>query len=315
MNTETKEPDLKINEEVDGSATIELPEDLLPPEEGDNGVKAADPVGDDGGEDHPDDTQAIREARRAKRKYKKEIAKATSSEKEAQLNLLRRQNEELMSRLAVVEKKTHSADVARIDKAIEDQELRLQYAKMKMSEAMQASDGDAFNKAQELWDETRTAIKDLKGYKESYTKPQQTNNIPDPELQRHAANWMERNNWYKPNGGDIDSDIAKKVDEALVKEGWNPKSEDYWEELDNRLQKYLPHRYNGDTDVSPQTRRPRSVVGSSGRESIATQGGRNVFVLSPEQVRAMKDAGMWDNPESRARMIKRYAQEARNKQY
>jgi hypothetical protein len=315
MNTETKEPDLKINEEVDGSATIELPEDLLTAEEGDNGIKSADPVGDDGGEDHPDDTQAIREARRAKRKYKKEIAKATSSEKEAQLNLLRRQNEELMSRLAVVEKKTHSADVARIDKAIEDQELRLQYAKMKMSEAMQASDGDAFNKAQELWDETRTAIKDLKGYKESYTKPQQTNNIPDPELQRHAANWMERNNWYKPNGGDIDSDIAKKVDEALVKEGWNPKSEDYWEELDNRLQKYLPHRYNGDTDVSPQTRRPRSVVGSSGRESIATQGGRNVFVLSPEQVRAMKDAGMWDNPDSRARMIKRYAQDARNKQY
>ena len=118
MNTDTKEPDLKINEEVDGSATIELPEDLLPPEEGDGGAKASD-VGDDGGEDHPDDTQAIREARRAKRKYKKEIAKATSSEKEAQLNLLRRQNEELMSRLAVVEKKTHSADVARIDKAIE----------------------------------------------------------------------------------------------------------------------------------------------------------------------------------------------------
>ena len=316
MTTDTKEKDLdlKINEETDGSATIELPDDLMPPDDGED-VKAADAVGDDGGEDHPDDTQAIREARRAKRKYKKEIAKATSSEKEAQLNLLRRQNEELMSRLAVVEKKTHSADLARIDKAIEDQELRLQYAKMKMSEAMQASDGDAFNKAQELWDETRTAIKDLKGYKESYTKPQQTNNIPDPELQRHAANWMERNNWYKPNGGDIDSDIAKKIDEALVKEGWNPKSEDYWDELDNRLQKYLPHRYNGDKDVSSQTRRPRSVVGSSGRESIATQGGRNVFVLSPEQVRAMKDAGMWDNPDSRARMIKRYAQEARNKQY
>ena len=26
----------------------------------------------------------------------------------------------------------------------------------------------------------------------------------------------------------------------------------------------------------------------------------------------MKEAGMWDNPEKRARMIKRYAQEARN---
>jgi hypothetical protein len=51
-------------------------------------------------------------------------------------------------------------------------------------------------------------------------------------------------------------------------------------------------------------------VTGSGRESQTSRG--NSFVLEPEQVRAMKEAGFWDNPEVRNRMIKRYAEQARN---
>jgi len=77
----------------------------------------------------------------------------------------------------------------------------------------------------------------------------------------------------------------------------------------------LPHKYNDSTDVRSSTKRPRSVVTSSGRESVNGSTNRNTFVLQPEQVRAMKDAGMWDDPQKRAKMIKRYAQEARNNSY
>ena len=52
------------------------------------------------------------------------------------------------------------------------------------------------------------------------------------------------------------------------------------------------------------------MTGSS-RES-APRGSGNSFVLEPEQVRAMKDAGMWDDAQKRAKMIKRYAEAARN---
>ena len=52
------------------------------------------------------------------------------------------------------------------------------------------------------------------------------------------------------------------------------------------------------------------VTGSS-RESSGSASG-NTFVLAPEQVRAMKDAGFWDDAQKRNKMIKRYAQEARN---
>ena len=227
-----------------------------------------------------------------------------------------RQNQELQERLAVVERKTNSADLARMDKVIEDKELRLQYAKMKMAEATSASDGDAFAKAQDMWYETRREVENLKAMKDAAVKNVQTAPTDDNrELQRQASKWMERNSWYDPQGDDEDSEIAKVIDQKLVKEGWNPNQSEYWDELDRRLQKRLPHRYTDDTDERPSRSRPRSVVTGSGRENAASAGGKNTFTLKPEQVRAMKDAGFWDDPVKRAKMVKRYAMEARNNSY
>ena len=98
----------------------------------------------------------------------------------------------------------------------------------------------------------------------------------------------------------------------MAEEGWNPKTPQYWEELDNRLQKYLPHRYTGGADERPVQRRPRNFVTGSGRESASSSSlGKNQFALTRDQVQAMKDAGMWDDPERRAKMIRRYALEAK----
>ena len=328
MSTEDKDIDIKISEDKDGGAVVELP-DHIP---GDNAADDKDDdnnddeahaeggkvEGDDGGdEDQPDDTEAIRAARRRRRKAKKEYVKQANVEKDIRLQNLLRQNQELQERLAVVERKTNSADLARMDKAIEDQELRLQYAKMKMAEATSASDGEAFSKAQDMWYETRRQVENLKAMKDAAVK---TASAPAPsddnrELQRQAGRWMERNPWYDPQGDDEDSEIAKIIDQKLVKEGWNPNQSEYWEELDRRLQKRLPHRYTDDTDERPARARPRSVVTSSGRENFSGNGSKNTFVLKPEQVRAMKDAGFWDDPQKRAKMIKRYAIEARNNNY
>jgi len=79
--------------------------------------------------------------------------------------------------------------------------------------------------------------------------------------------------------------------------------------LTSRLQKELPHRYNDSNDDDVRdVRRPRNVVGSAGREASAAYGGtnRSQFVLSPDRVKAMKEAGAWDNPERKAKMIKQF---------
>ena len=317
MTTDNELDKITVTEEADGSAVIDLPDSIESPDDQDDDRGMAAGGSSEADDDvAPEDETEYQRARREKRRAKRDLAKKTGVEKDMKLQLLERKNQELMERLSVVERKTHSADLARIDKAIEDQELRLQYAKMKIAEAASAADGHAMTEAQEIMYDARRQMEALSNVKKAAVEPRKAQgNVPDPRLQRLAANWMERNDWYDPNGRDTDSKIAKQIDESLVSEGWNPTESEYWEELDNRLHKYLPHKYNDTTDVRSSTKRPRSVVTSSGRESVNGSTNRNTFVLKPEQVRAMKDAGFWDDPNKRSKMIKRYAQEARNNSY
>jgi hypothetical protein len=320
-----KDEIIDVKEELDGSAVIELPESIPSPDakeevqtkpidedsdEADEQARAKEMA--EGGAVDPD-AEAVREAKRAKRRARKEYHKQVAVEKDTKLHLLERQNQELLERLAVVERKTQGSEIARINKALEDQETRILYAKEKIKEATETGNGDLLTQAQELWYDAKKQYESLESLKrQSVSQPQhQTIQAPDPLIARHASDWMSDNPWYDPNGRDPDSKIALTIDQAMAEEGWNPKSQEYWEELDNRLAKYLPHRYSGEveTSVNPTTRRPRNVVTSSGRESAASSGGKNTFTLTPDQVRAMKDAGMWDDPEKRAKMIRRYATE------
>jgi hypothetical protein len=315
---EVPKEEMVVAEQADGSATFEgvdIPESAEEKAEG--GSVTAQSVPEDGGDDHPDDTDAIRSARRDKRKAKKVYQRQQQQEKDVRFQQLQRQNQDLLARLSAVEHKTHGSELARIDKAIEDQHVRIQYAKMKMSEAASSQDGEGMANAQEMWFEARRAAESLENLKNQASTPRNQAIAPDRNVQKMAAKWMESNDWYDPSGSDEDSEIALTVDKRMVKEGWNPADADYWEELDARLQKRLPHRYNDDTsnDIRNETvtRRPKSVVTSSGRESVSSSGGRTSFTLSSEQVKAMKDAGMWDDPEKRARMVRRYAQEQRSR--
>ena len=265
---------------------------------------------DDADADQPGDTDAVREARRNRRKAKKEYIKRTNEEKDQRLVSLQRENEEFRKRLAEVEKKSQGFELARLDKAIEDEELRLKYFDAKRREAINNSNGDAYTQASNSFEEARRKYDAMRALKERASKTESEPQA-DPRMLRHAKSWMESNSWYDPNGSDEDSEIAKVIDAKLAKEGYDPSSADYWDELDARLQKRLPHRYTQQQD-EPK-RRPRSFVTGSGRESTGGRQG-NTLVLEPEQVRAIKEAGFWDDPAMRAKMIKRYAQQARNNQ-
>jgi hypothetical protein len=210
-----------------------------------------------------------------------------------------------------LERNTKSEHITRIDKGIEDAQVRLEYAKMKLAEATQNGDGQAMVEAQTLWQTAQEEARQLTAMRQQadqeLRRPQQNDaNDHDPEVQRLAQQWMRRNKWYNPAASDPDSRIAKKTDELMAAQGWNATDPDYWDELDSRLQRELPHRYNDSNDnESRDVRRPRNVVGSAGREASAAYGGtnRNQFVLSPDRVKAMKEAGAWDNPERKKRMI------------
>ena len=311
MSADQEQEVIVIQEEKDGSATIELPPSIPSPE-----------ANDDGGSDEADDrarqkemvvggavdeaAEALREQKRLKRSRRKEYHKAVSTEKDVKLTHLERQNQQLLERLSVLERKSHGSDLARLNKAIEDQDNRILFAKQKISEATRTGNGELLTSAQEMWFEARRQAEALANLKQRATAPQKQRTIqaPDPQLQRHANKWMSENTWYDPNGKDPDSRRALNEDSILAEEGYDPKTADYWEELDRRLQRVVPHRYTEDANERPRSR-PRSAVTGSGREFASTNGRRYSFTLSPDQVNAMKDAGMWDDAEKLAKMIGR----------
>ena len=185
-----------------------------------------------------------------------------------------------------------------------------------MQEAVSSSDGAALTRAQEMWYEAQRKMESLQNVKNQATRqlnqPQQNIQIPDPMVQRLAADWMDRNPWYDPHGKDLDSEITQRIDKKLTEEGYDPNTGEYWDEHDERIKKYVPHKASSEyNQTNVRNQRPRSVVTSSGRDSTATTKS-NEFRLSPDRVAAMKEAGMWDNPELRQKAIRNYAAWDRN---
>jgi len=278
MSEENQDQEIgEVIEEQDGSAVaaVDLPED---------------PVSSD------DPTSETAEQNRNRRREKKERFKRINEEKDTQLTLLQRQNRELQERLSVIERRGFQSEIDNVDKKIQEEEERYKWAFDKVKKAISEVDGETFATASQVQSDAEKKIEYWRWKKQSMVDQAEAPPKADPRVVDYANKWMERNKWYDPNGGDADSEIARVIDAQLAKENYDPTSQEYWEELDSRLKDRLPGKQ----------RRPRSVVTGSERESPAQTNGDS-FYISPERVRAMKDAGFWDDPKARARMIKQYA--------
>ena len=317
------EKDVPIKEQDDGSvlAKIELPEEFEEEEHKEGGeVQAADESDEDEGqqeeehgeeepEDEEDEREKIREARREERKLKKELAKQREASAKHKISALEKRNEELARRIAAMENIATSYQFAQIDKSIEDEATRVEYAKMKMLEAAQNNDPAAQMEYLEQLTDAKQRLQQVQHYKKQQLEvakaPKQ--NVPNEmaaEVQRNATQWLKKNSWYDPNARDTDSRIAKVIDQELAADGWDPSDSEYWEELDNRLAARLPHRY---TSKGGNTKRSAAGPTASSRVANTATAKPGTITLSRERVQAIKDAGKWDDVNERNRMIRAYA--------
>ena len=316
--------DVPIKEQEDGSvlAKVEVPEGF----DEDEGVEVElkeggkveasedseeEQAGDDEAADEgetDDERERIREARREERKLKKELAKQREASSKHKISALERRNEELARRLAAVENTAASYQFAQLDKALEDEATRVEYAKMKMVQAAQSGDVNSQMEFLEQLTESKQRLQQIQHYKkeqlEAAKSPKQ--NVPNPtttEVQQNATKWLKKNSWFDPQARDTDSRIAKVIDQELAADGWDPSDSEYWEELDSRLSSRLPHRY---TAKGGSTKRANPTASS--RVSNAGAAKPGTITLSRERVSAIKDAGAWDDVEKRNKMIRAYAQ-------
>jgi len=318
------EKDVPIKEQQDGSvlARVEEPEGFDDEEDKEDGkVEAseedhADDEGQDeesGDEEQDDETEAereaIREARREERKLKKELSKQREASAKHKISALEKRNEDLARRLAAVENTAASYQFAQLDKSIEDEATRVEYAKMKMLQAAQSGDMEGQVEFLEQLTDAKQRLNQAQHYKkqqlEQAKAPKQ--NVPNEmaaEVQQNATRWLKKNAWFDPQARDTDSRIAKVVDQELATDGWDPSDPEYWEELDNRLQSRLPHRYTG---KGGSNRRSSAGPTASSRVANTSSVKPGTIRLSPERVSAIKDAGAWDDINKRNKMIRAYA--------
>jgi hypothetical protein len=319
------EKDIPIKEQEDGSVLAAMAADDNPfddkKEDEKDDVKD-DADNEDDAEDHAeggevdaeddqedeDDREKIREARREERKLKKELAKQREASAKHKISALERRNEELARRLAAVESSAASFQFAQVDKAIEDEATRVEYAKMKLLQAAQSNDAEGQVEYLEQLQEAKMRLSQVQAYKkeqlENARSPKQ--NVPNEistEVQRNATAWLKSNKWYDPQARDTDSRIAKVIDQELAGEGWDPADPEYWDELDNRLSARLPHRYAAKTGTATRRAGPTA----SSRTANPSSKSANTITLSRDRVQAIKDAGAWDDPVKRNKMIKAYA--------
>jgi hypothetical protein len=315
------EKDVPIKEREDGTVLANIgehPDDILEDEKREelseeeseeiSNEKADEEAAEDAETD--EEREAIREARREERRLKKELAKQREVSAKNKITALERRNAELAERLAKVENTAASYQFAQIDKALEDEATRVEYAKMKLLQAAQDNNAAAQVEYLEELTDAKQRLQQIQHYKkqqleEAKAPKQNVPNQVNTEVQQLATKWLKKNSWYDPQARDTDSRIAKVIDQELVADGWDPSDSEYWEELDNRLQSRLPHRYA--SKGSKEGKRSPGPTASS-RVANATSQKPGTITLSRDRVQAIKDAGAWDDVDKRNKMIRAYAQ-------
>jgi hypothetical protein len=117
--------------------------------------------------------------------------------------------------------------------------------------------------------------------------PQQTrpNITPDPR----AEDWAAKNAWFGNDSAMTYTafDIHKKL---VEEEGFDPKSNEYYVEVDKRIRVEFPHKFDKIDGTSTERVRPTQNVASAKRS--ANTGRRKTVKLTPSQVAIAKRLGV-----------------------
>lgn len=303
-------------EDGDDFVVIETQDENIPVPQADEPEDSDDPANDDDEDDEDrlamseDDSDAEITSKhkdnRERRQKRREIQKRAKERAQAELMMLRQQTAEMSRRLQAIEGNTINQHVQGIDQSIQQRLYEAQQAEAIMARAVEAGNGDDVATALRLRDEARAQAAQLMGQKQQAELLARQASQPrvDPRVTSYAQQWLQANPWYNPNGRDEDSAITKAIDNSLAAEGWNPATEDYWQELTRRVSARIGDDEPAQRQRSQTPRRKAPPTGNSREHAPSST--RNEVYVTPERKQAMIDAGVWDDPVARTRMLKAY---------
>lgn len=254
---------------------------------------------------------------REKRALRKKKINDKFNEKDAEIERLRSENLEIKRRQDETDNRLHGINKAEIEKAHRETVATFTNAEADHAAAFSEGDGAKATLAMRAMYDAQRKIEQLEGIYKQLEKlpPKETKEEPtprqDPRIVSYAQDWGKKNPWYRKPGNEVDTAVALAVADVLVKEGYDPKSEDYWDELDDRLAERLPEKYAGDDDEEEEEEKPAPkkkragppVGGGSPRGDTA---GKKTIKLKTSYIDTLKANGIWDDVPRRNRVVKEY---------
>ena len=239
----------------------------------------------------------------------KELTHARHDERRAKEATLREKQElEVLTQRLLDENKklrqnvsTGSEQVTQLTKTAAEAEL--DKARREYKAAQESFDSDAILAAQEALLDAKMKLENAKNIRQttlqdenfevqtSYQEPQRVQ--PDEKTLR----WQAKNQWFGANGFEEVTSYALGLHQKLVNSGTDPRSDEYFEQIDARVKSKFPEVFGGNED-KPRSgdtpRKPASVVApatrSSGKKTIQLTKTQlalaEKFKLTPQQYAA-----------------------------
>jgi len=222
-----------------------------------------------------------RKMREAERQKEEAIAFAESAKKS---------QSELQNRLSKLDKSYVSEFESRVS-------TNLSAAKQALKTAIEAQDVEGQVKAQEqiatlTMDAAR--LSSLKTQAEAPKEEKEVNITPQRSTQStvtdpRAEEWAANNAWFGNDSAMTYTafDIHKKL---VEEEGYDPKSDEYYAEVDKRIRVEFPHKFDKIENTSTERAKPAQTVASAKRS--ASTGRKRTVKLTPSQVAIAKRLGV-----------------------
>lgn len=180
---------------------------------------------------------------------------------------------------------------AMLEQAKKMAERELEEAKSKFKQAYDAGESDAVVAAQE--ELTAAKLKSdrvnnlkLPSLQENETEVQ--TQVTAPVVDERATKWQQDNSWF--GSDDEMTSFALGLHQKLVKQGINPRSDEYYEKINSRMRQVFPDAFDDIEDDEPEDTKPRrktNVVAPATRSTAPKK-----IVLTQTQVALAKRLGV-----------------------
>lgn len=241
-------------------------------------------------------------------KVQKRIKKLVDQRRDAELQTA--QANEQVAQLTARLERLEQGNTSRVEN-----EFNQRYAQTKQALAKAVEEGDTqaqLNFTEQLAD-MRAAMRIAEMQRQQQAsqavsptvgRAQQVAQQPAP---KKAMDWWEKNRWFNAAGFERETAAARAIDVQLDLEGHNKESDEYYELLNNRLQKVFPELKSGSEEPSKPRAKSRQPVSPTAGGSPSYKGNR--VRMTQDQLRMARELGINDD-----KGLKQYAAEIQRQQ-